>query len=388
MSFFMYWIVFIALVIFFILLDLGIFHRTAKVISIREALLWSLFWICLALLFNVGVFFIYEYGVEIPHEKPGSQAALEFFTGYVLEKSLSLDNIFVFSMIFSYYHIPLKYQRRVLTLGISGAVIMRGIFIVLGIGLIHLFSWMIYLFGAILIWSGYYFFKEAPKFSEENFFIKCANRIFPIASKDYGGKFFIKREGRWMMTPCFLTLLQIETADLIFAVDSIPAIFAITLDPFIVFTSNIFAILGLRSLYFSLAPLMNRFSYLKPAIALILIFIGIKMILADLYPIPNVVSLFVITLLLVGSIVLSLQTNPFLMLWKNTTWILTFSLRQARRLVVFVIGTTILLLGIILFFIPGPAVLVIPLGIFILSIEFVWAKRFLEIVKDRLQRKK
>lgn len=287
---------FFLLVVFFVILDLKVIHKKSKSVRMKEALLWSLFWIGLALLFNLGVYF-----------KLGSEAALQFFTGYLLEKSLSLDNIFVISLIFSFYKIPLQYQQRVLTWGIITAALLRGLMIFLGITLVHTFSWLIYVLGAFLLITGLrlLFYGKEEKISEENRLIAFLSRYFPITKKLDKEHFFIKESGVWKMTPLFLALVQIETADVVFAIDSIPAIFAITMDPFIVYTSNMFAILGLRALYFALASMIERFYYLKVSLAIILAYVGVKMLLADVYKIPNLVSLGIIFAILAGGMIYS-----------------------------------------------------------------------------------
>jgi TerC family integral membrane protein len=294
-----YFIPFLFLVIFFVILDLKVIHKKPKAVNAGEAFVWSLFWICLALLFNVVVYFIYENGKE---------AALQFFTGYLLEKSLSLDNIFVISLIFSYYQIPLQYQQRVLTWGILTAAVLRGIMIYLGLALVHAFAWLLYLLGLFLLISGLrlLFYDKSEKITE-NRLIAVLSRFFPITRQIHQERFFVKENGVWKMTPLLLALLQIETADVIFAIDSIPAIFAITMDPFIVYTSNIFAILGLRALYFALASMIERFRYLKTSLALILAYVGFKMLIVDFYKIPNLWSLLIILSLLVFGILFSIR---------------------------------------------------------------------------------
>jgi tellurite resistance protein TerC len=393
MLYYGYWVAFFLLIVFFVFLDLGILHKKPRVITIGEALLWTLFWVSLALLFNLAVYYIYEHGsimdssLMIP--KSGKEAALQFFTGYLIEESLSLDNVFVISLIFSYYRIPLKFQHRVLVWGILSAAILRGVLILFGTSLVQSFSWILYVFGLFLLLSGLrlLFYEGGTKISEDNAVIKLARRFFPVSNKLEHQFFFIRENGVLMMTPLFLALLQVETADVVFAVDSIPAIFAITLDPFIVYTSNIFAIFGMRSLYFTLAPLIQRFRYLKFSLSLILVFIGAKMLMVDFYKIPNLYSLFIISALLMGGVIFSLtfpEGSKFSLKFPmqgDIGQLFIFTLKQAKKIVVFVIGTTVLLFGVLLLFLPGPAFIVIPLGVLILSTEFVWAKRFLDKIK-------
>lgn len=283
-------------------LDLGIFHRQAHEVSLKEAGVWSVVWVALATAFGVGVFHFF-----------GAQKALEFATGYVIEKALSVDNIFVFVVIFGYFSIPKKHQHRVLFWGILGALLMRGGFIVLGGALIEKFHWVMYVFGAILLATGAKLFLQKNEHYDpgKNPVLRIFKRFVPTTTVLAEDRFFVRNQGRIFATPLFVALLAVEVTDLIFAVDSIPAIFAITQDPFIVFTSNIFAILGLRSLYFLLAGIVDRFVFLKTGLALVLVFIGAKMLFASFFKIPTAASLAVIAFLIGGSVVLSLfKTRP------------------------------------------------------------------------------
>lgn len=291
------WIGFNVFVLAMLALDLGVFHRKAHEVKVKEALIWSGVWIFLALAFNVGIYFW-----------RGSETALQFFTGYLIEKSLSVDNIFVFILIFSYFKVPALYQHRVLFWGILGALVMRAILIAVGATLIRELHWIIYVFGAFLILTGIKMAlqKETGLNPERNPLVRLFKRFMPVTNEYHQEKFFVKLDGRRFATPLFLVLLLVETTDLIFAVDSIPAIFAITQDPFIVYTSNVFAILGLRSLYFALAGIMNYFHYLKLGLAFVLIFVGTKMTLIDIFKIPIGVSLSVVAGILLLSIVASL----------------------------------------------------------------------------------
>lgn len=265
------WLAFNTLVVIMLFIDLGL-NRTSHEVSFREALTWSGVWISLALLFNAGIYYYL-----------GETKALEFFTGYVIEKSLSVDNLFVFIMIFSYFHIPRLYQPKILKWGIIGALVMRAIFIFVGIELLEMFHWMIYLFGGILIVTGLKmaFGGEEKIEPEKNILVKLVRRFVPITRRLHGDRFFIHRSGVKAATPLFLTLVMVESSDVIFALDSIPAVFAVTRDPFIVYTSNVFAIMGLRALYFLLANVMGMFAYLKLGISFVLAFVGVKMLLAD-----------------------------------------------------------------------------------------------------------
>ncbi len=292
------WAGFNVFVLAMLALDLGVFHRKAHVVSFKESITWTVIWVVLAMLFNLGVW-----------HYMGRQKALEFFTGYVIEKSLSVDNIFVFVMLFSYFSVPPVYQHRVLFWGIIGALIMRAIMIALGAALIAEFSWVIYVFGVFLILTGIKMIvkKEEAIHPERTRVVRWFKKLMPVTDGYRGGKFFVRENGVRYATPLFVVLLLVEFTDLIFAVDSIPAIFAVTTDTFIVYTSNVFAILGLRSLYFALAGVMDRFHYLKIGLGLVLAFVGVKMLLAHSpYKIDTLVSLCVILGILAASVVASL----------------------------------------------------------------------------------
>jgi tellurite resistance protein TerC len=295
------WGGFIAFVLAMLALDLGVFHRKAHAVSLKEAAIWSCVWVSLALSFNAGMYFIY-----------GPRPALEFLTGYLIEKALSVDNIFVILVIFSYFRVSPNYQHRVLFWGILGALAMRAVFIVLGAKLLQSFHWMIYLFGAFLIITAIRLMLETgeEKDLSKSLMTRLFRRFIPCTDGYREHHFVVKENGKWIATPLLLVLAVVEGTDLIFAVDSIPAIFAVTTDPFIVFTSNIFAILGLRSLFFLLAGVMDKFHYLKTGLALVLAFVGAKMLLVEVYKIPIGVSLGVIAGILSLSIVLSLLRNP------------------------------------------------------------------------------
>jgi tellurite resistance protein TerC len=292
------WAGFNAFVLAMLALDLGVFHRKAHVVSLKESLTWTFIWIGLALLFNFGVYKYY-----------GSQKALEFFTGYLIEKSLSVDNVFIFALLFSYFAVPPVYQHKVLFWGILGALAMRAIMIALGAALITKFAWIIYLFGAFLILTGLkmIFKREEEIHPERNPVVRWFKKLMPVTADYRADKFFVRENGRRHATPLFVVLLLVEVSDLIFAVDSIPAIFAVTRDPFIVYTSNVFAILGLRSLYFALAGIMDKFHYLKIGLGVVLSFVGVKMLVAHTqYKIDTLVSLGLIAAILSISIIASL----------------------------------------------------------------------------------
>ena len=301
------WIGFNLFVLVLLALDLGVFHRKSHAVSMKEALTWSIVWISLSLLFNLVIYLFWDQ--MVPNSSyTNAEAALAFLTGYLIEKSLSVDNIFVFILIFSYFAVPDRYQHRVLFWGILGALLMRGVLILIGATLLETFHWIIYVFGAFLIYTGIRMARHQDEElkPDENPVVKFFRKFMPVTENFEGDKFFIRRAGRLFATPLFLILLVVESTDLVFAVDSIPAIFAVTRDPFIVYTSNVCAILGLRALYFLLANVMHQFQYLKLGLSVVLTFIGIKMVIVDLYHIPVGVSLAVVASVLTISIVASL----------------------------------------------------------------------------------
>jgi tellurite resistance protein TerC len=292
------WIGFSAFVLIMLFLDLFVFHKKTHEVKIKEAIIWSVIWISLALIFNYGVYLWL-----------GQEKAIEFLTAYVIEKSLSVDNLFVFIMIFSFFHVKAEYQHKILFWGILGALIMRIIFIVVGIELIHNFHWIIYVFGAFLIYTGIKIPLEKDKKIEpdKNPLVRLFKKFMPVTNEMHGDKFFVKINAKTFSTPLFITLLIIEFSDLIFAVDSIPAVLAISDDLFIVYTSNVFAILGLRALYFALAGIVKYFRYLKYSLAAILVFVGTKMCISGFYKFPVLWSLLIILGLLIFSIIASIS---------------------------------------------------------------------------------
>ncbi len=298
----LHWIGFLVFVLAMLALDLGVFHRQAHVVKVKEALAWSLVWVALAAVFGVVVYYAF-----------GSERALEFAAGYVIEKALSVDNLFVFVVVFGAFKVPQIAQHRVLFWGVLGALVMRALFIAAGSVLLERFHWLIYLFGAFLLFTAFKLAREQGKGEDEpdspldGKTYKLISRFVPTSKDLDGERFFTRVNGRRLATPLFVVLVLVEITDLIFAVDSIPAVFAVTTDPFIVFTSNVFAILGLRSLYFVLADFVHRFHYLKPALAIVLGFVGVKMLLMGVYKIPILISLGVICATLLGAIVLSIR---------------------------------------------------------------------------------
>lgn len=292
-----YWVIFNAVVLVLLGLDLFVFQRKPHMVSLREAGFWSAFWVALSLAFNALIYFW-----------KGREPALQFLTGYAIEKALSLDNILVFIVIFEYFAVPQKYQHRVLFWGVLGALVMRGIMIYLGSALISQFHWILYFFGAFLLFTGVRMLqrREIIKTPEQNWAIRLARKWVPVTRAYHEGSFIVSENGKRAITPMALTLIAVESTDLVFALDSIPAIFGVTQDFLIVYTSNVCAILGLRALYFVLARLVRMLAYLKASLALVLSFIGIKMLIEHWIKIPIEVSLGVVTLILAGGIVASL----------------------------------------------------------------------------------
>jgi tellurite resistance protein TerC len=292
------WFGFLAFVLVMLALDLGVFHRKAHEVHWKEAAVWSAVWVSLALIFNAGLWAMH-----------GSQAGIEFLTGYLIEKSLSVDNIFVFVVVFSALRIPALYQHRVLFWGILTALIMRAVMIFAGAAMLARFHWLMYVFGAFLVLTGVklYVRRNQEEHPEDGHVMRFVKRVIPTSASLDGDRFFTVENGRRLATPLFMALVLVEITDVIFAVDSIPAIFAVTTDPFIVFTSNIFAILGLRSLFFMLAGAVEKFAYLKVGLAAVLVFVGAKMLLVEVWKVPALVSLAVIVAILGLSLLLSLQ---------------------------------------------------------------------------------
>lgn len=294
------WIAFNAGVLAMLALDLGVFHRKAHAVSLREAAAWTVVWVTLSVLFGGWVWW-----------RAGHEQGLQFFTGFVIEYSLSVDNIFVFVLLFSYFAVPAEYQHRVLFWGILAALVMRGVFIGLGVAIIERFGWVLYLFGVFLVVTGLKMFRHETLevHPDQNPLVKLCRRWLPFTSGWVGPKFFVRQDGRLMATPLFLVFVVVNVTDLVFAVDSIPAVFAITLNPFIIFTSNICAVMGLRSLYFLLASAMNLFVYLQQALAVILTYVGVKMLIVHWLKIPTLVSLGFIAAVLIVAVVASLTVG-------------------------------------------------------------------------------
>ncbi len=380
------WVGFFALVFLLLALDLGVFNRKDHEIGIREAFGWTIFWISLALVFNAVLYFFYKHhwmglGLDPRYPSDGPQAAMLFFTAYVVEKSLSLDNIFVMALIFSYFAIPLKYQHRVLFWGIVGALVLRGVMIGAGVVLIQKFSWMIYVFGGILVVTA---IKMATSGDEEvepekNPLLRLVRRWFPVVTRFEGHKFFVRENGRLAATPLLLALVVVESTDVVFAVDSIPAVIAVTHDPFLVFTSNVFAILGLRSLYFALAAVMNKFRFLKASLVFVLGFIGVKMLLSHHLHISTAISMAVIGAALTIGIVVSVIASYLDEAPKRTEEGARIPLgdrlseKTLRKIWIALSGGTLILLGLAMLVLPGPGLITLAGGFAVLATEFTWA---------------
>lgn len=318
MSYFV-WSAFLIFIFSMVALDLGVFHRKPTAPSVSDALKWTSIWVGLSLSFNVVVYFIYEnnysWAGTATENLTGLEAASQYLLAYVLEESLSVDNIFVIAMVFAYFRVPPELQHRVLFWGIVGAVVLRGIMIGLGATLINKYDWITYVFGALLIYTAMkmLILRHETVAPGENALVRLARRWFPVTEQFHGHHFFIKENGKRVATPLFLALLMVESSDVMFAIDSIPAVFAVTRDPFIVFTSNLFAILGLRSLYFVLAGYMARFRYLQHSLVFVLAYVGVKMVLSNHYHIPVGVSMGVILSILIVGVLASIKggaTDP------------------------------------------------------------------------------
>ncbi len=301
-----FWVGFNVFVLAMLALDLGVVHRRKRVLGFREAIGWTAIWIGLAAAFAL---LLYWFGHSIAGSpRPNAQLSLEFITGYVIEQSLSVDNLFVFLLLFRYFNVPREYQHEVLFWGVLGALIMRLVFIVAGVALLNRFQWITYIFGTILIYSGIRLLRRrgASVHPDKNPLLRAFRKLFRVTDNYEGGKFFVRREGVNYATPLALVLLVLETTDVVFAVDSIPAVLAVTREPFIVYTSNVFAILGLRSLFFVIAGLIEKFRFLHYGLSVILIFVGAKMLVSDYIDIPTAVALGTVAAILLASVMLSL----------------------------------------------------------------------------------
>jgi tellurite resistance protein TerC len=389
------WGGFLLFILIMLWLDLGVVNRKAHIVSAREAIGWTMVCIALALAFNVLVYFIYEGDwLGMGKTMSGHEAAQQFFAGWLVEYALSVDNIFVIALIFQYFRVPEQYQHRVLFWGILGALMMRGAMIGAGAALIRQFAWMEYALGAFLIYTAVRMLLagDEPPDPEKGWVVRAARRTIPMSPAFERDRFFTRADGRRAMTPLFLVLLVVETTDVVFAVDSIPAILAITKDPFLVFTSNVFAILGLRSMYFALAAIIDKFRYLKVSLVFVLAFVGVKMLVREWYDLPTPISLTIIVFILCVGLVASalasrrerlVRPPPIddLALAAERTW------KRARRVVILVLGLTIMfIIAPLTGLIPGPGgIPVFIAGLALLATEFVWARNLLRNLKDRAQ---
>ena len=391
----MIWILFLLLILSLLLLDLVVLHRKARDLSVYEAFALAIFWVSIGLGFSVLIYFAYEYhwfSITINPSINGKTATIQYLTAYLVEESLSLDNLFVIALILQSLKIPLGFQHRVLLWGIFGAVILRGVSIWLGIYLYEAISWMNYVFGSVLLFSAAKLLiddQQTTVPTGQNTIIRLFQNFLPLTPDLESGRFFVRQAGKLSMTPLFIAVIMVETADLLFAMDSIPAVIGISQDKFIIYSSNIFAILGLRALYFVLAAALASLRYLKVTIMLILGFIGVKMLIADYIIIEPTISLLVIVTLLLLGIGVSLinphqpmlDISPVGKARLNTLYHFTFA--SLRRAFILIVGSSVVLVGIIMIFTPGPAILVIPAGIAILATEFFWAQRLLNRIKEK-----
>jgi tellurite resistance protein TerC len=387
----MLWVLFAVLVLGILAFDLGVLARRIHLPSAREALARTAFFIVLSLAFAPVVWWLYEhhdFGAGSAEGLRGADAMVAYLTAWLLEQSLSLDNIFVMALIFGYFRVPSLYRQRVLFWGILGALVLRFVMIVAGAAAVRRFHWIIYVFGAVLVASAIkmLFTSEERLDPDRSLLVRAARRLIPITREYHEQHFFVRSGGRLSATPLLLALIMIEGTDVMFAVDSIPAAFAVTSDPFLVFTSNVFAILGLRSLYFALEGLMHRFKYLKVSLMLVLLYVGVKMLASHYVKIPNPVSLLVIVTTLVVGVFASMARAeaPIAATAAIPVKVATWARRNVRRVVMLVIGGTVLLTGLVMLAAPGPGILVIVAGSVILAAEFAWARRLLKRTRDGL----
>lgn len=399
------WIGFVAFVIVMLLLDLLVVNRKAHAIGAGESLAWTGVCIVLALAFGAGVYWIYDtnfLGMAGVDAAPGAgmRAASEYLTAWLVEYALSLDNIMVFALVFGYFQVPPHHQHRVLFWGVMGALVMRGIMIAVGAALLNQFHWMIHVFGAILLITAVKLLvtKEEAHDLADNKLVKLVHKVLPVSDHFDGQRFFTRENGRRVATPMFVVLIVVEFTDVIFAVDSIPAVFGVTKDPFIVFTSNVFAILGLRSLYFALSAILHRFRYVKTALIFVLTFIGVKMMIEHWYKIPTGVSLAVVGGLIATGLLASFvapaepkpddaagapieeEEAPI----EQMAELAEYAWRRSRKIAILLIGGTIVLFGLIVGILPGvPGIPIMIIGFMLLATEFIWARVVLKKLKQK-----
>jgi len=388
----MLWLILLLVLLGLLVLDLGFIHRHVREISLYEALAMSAFWISMGLGFAVFIYFAYDRQWFVHSDLGGAQALLQYLTAFSLEKMLSLDNLFVMALIFHRFRIPVAYQHRVLFWGILTAALSRAVFIFSGMYLLNTFHWMSYVFGVLLLFSAFKMLgnKSTESAHSDNLLIKALRKLLPVDTEIEDDRFFRRRPGGFVLTPMFLALLTVESADILFAIDSIPAVLAVSHEPIIAYSSNIFAVLGLRALYFVLASALQQFHYLRLGMVLILIFIGIKMLLIHIYPISAMVSLLIISIIMLAGIVASrldrtrgdiLATSP---LAEDLGRLYAVTFAGLKRIVILLIGASVVVIGIIMIFTPGPAIVVIPAGLAILATEFLWARRLLNYFQNKL----
>jgi tellurite resistance protein TerC len=389
------WVIFIFTVVALLLLDIGLLHRRVTQLSFLEAIALSGFWIVIGLAFAVLVYFAYEQAWLADYipvtELSGKQAVIQYLTTYLLEKSLSLDNLFVIAMILQTLNIPLHFQHRVLFYGIAFAILMRTIIIIAGIQLMEMYSWMNYLLAILLLFAAFRLFINHIRVKQRanNKLVNFITRYLPLDETVAHGRFFTRNKKTLMVTPLFIAMLMIESADLVFAIDSIPAVLSISQDAFIVVSSNIFAILGLRALYFLVASAMQQLHYLKMSLIIILLLAATKMFLLHTYSIEPALSLLIVSLVLVTGILVSLTRKDREPLFATSPiaaemgriYNLTFA--GLRRIIILVLGISVVIVGIIMIVTPGPAIVVIPAGLAILATEFVWARIILKKFKHK-----
>ena len=387
----MLWFILFTCFTLLIVLDLGVIHRRVREISLYEALAMSAFWISMGIGFAVFVYFVYAHHWFVSSNLTGVQALFQYLTAFSLEKMLSLDNLFVMALIFHQLKIPISHQHRVLFWGIFAAAIMRGAFIFGGMYLINRFDWMVYVFGGLLLFSALKVLSSQANdnIARESLLLKAIRKLVPIHPDIADKRFFKYQDGGIALTPLFLALVMVESADIMFAMDSIPAVLAVSREPFIVYSSNIFAVLGLRALYFVLASALKQFHYLKFSMVMILCFIAIKMLLTHIYPINASVSLLVISSIMLLGIVTSLldksrgnilATSP---LAQDLGRFYSMTFAGIKRIAILLIGISVIIVGIVMIFVPGPAIVVIPAGLAILATEFIWARRVLTYFKHK-----
>ncbi|MCC6207245.1 MAG: TerC/Alx family metal homeostasis membrane protein [Gammaproteobacteria bacterium] len=386
------WIGFTIIIAAILIFDLAIIHRRHRSIGVYESLAWTGFWIVFAFSLNIAIYYLYEHhafgvGLSAGHELDGRSAALQFLTGYLVEKSLSLENIFIIALIFAHFRLPLEHQHRVLFWGVPGAVVLRGVMIAGGVVLIERFAWVTYALGVVLVASAMRLLLHRGELQPQRSpLVRLARRFVPLGDGIDGDRFLTVSDGRQTATTLLVALILVVGADLVCALDSVAAIMAVTRDPFLIFSANVCAILGLRPLYFAVAGLLPRLRYLKLSLVFLLGFLGVKLLLETRYPLVDEIALLSVAALLATGALLSAflkprATAPVSPLADDLGELLVLTMKGARRIVILVIGSTVVLIGIAMIVLPGPAIVVIPAGLAILATEFIWARRLLQRLK-------